>query len=186
MPIDRMATLSRTDDAGRGAGRPSFAVEMRETRAGSAPARATTAAAKSNHVVGPWLVTWNVPGSRATASWATTAVGHVAHAERVHPEGAIAIGFAPVDIGPGRGVDDDVGLPPGDRTDNGVTVADIECRAGTDDVATGNVEKSHELAADLSLGAGDEDPRHFVHASSTTGARSSSGSHHARLAAYQS
>ena len=63
-PERRMAALSSTELAGRGAGRGGSRslVEIGSTRGGSRPAALSTRRANSYQVVEPWLVTWNDAG----------------------------------------------------------------------------------------------------------------------------
>src|SRR5687768_554836 len=70
-----------------------------------------------------------------------------------------------------------------------VSVSDVKVlQRRRDDLVTGRATQLGELSTDLTPDAGDEDPhvpqrRHAD--SSATGARPRSGSHHARLSAYQ-
>ena len=108
--------------------------------------------------------------------------------ERVHEKRAIGLRLARVDRGHRRAVHDRVGLDRADRAEHGIAVADVERRVvEADDLV--RLQRFDDFAADHAARAGDENAQrsgHFHAAVSSTGARSNSGSHQSRFAAYHS
>ena len=87
-----------------------------------------------------------------------------------------------VDVRPGRRVEHEVDL----RETGGRRQRHVPLRPGQRHDACHGAELLAQRSPELPVGAGDEDASAQLHALSRTGARSLSGSHQARLAAYHS
>ena len=108
------------------------------------------------------------------------------HRQCVGDEGALRIAFARVDGGPRGAVDDGVGTYRRDRVKNGVAVGDVEAAAvGADHVVTFGGGRRHDVVAELTAGAGDEQPHHCPARAYFASVAAFCGRHHASLARYQ-
>ncbi len=107
-----------------------------------------------------------------------TGVGDPGGAERVDEEGAVGIALTGVDLCPGAGVDDDVGVRAQDGLVHGVAVAEVERPAVAGDHLVARLAaRAHELMAELAACTRDEDAHQPL---------ALSGRHHHSLARYHS
>ena len=93
----------------------------------------------------------------------------------VHPVRELGLGLAAVDGGERRAVQHQVGPPGGEHAQHVVAVGQVVLGQVEPEhlVVTGGLEQCDELGAELSAGAGDDDPHRFF-------TRSSRGSHQSR------